>query len=103
MKKTGPWSGSEVEVLVPVEDCTPQAFLVKFISTQNEELGQLKDVQLPELADIPDYIPPPFTEVSAVQNTHRLPNVFNRLCHFPYLVENLRWKSKSPALCLNLV
>jgi len=63
VRKTGPWSGTNVEVLVPVDACKPQTFLVKFISTQNEELGSLKDVYLPELSDIADYIPPPFTEV----------------------------------------
>jgi len=74
-KQSSPFPGERVMIKVPVEACTPQELTVRFISKDGSELGKLPPVELPALADIPDYIPPPMSQVVSVSVTKGNPSV----------------------------
>merc|ERR1719186_2424831 len=61
VKKAPPFLTDEVEIVIPVEPCKEYEFELKIVSPQNSKLGKITDIRLPVLADIADYVPPPFT------------------------------------------
>merc|ERR1719209_2802798 len=54
-----------ISVNIPVEDCTQYTFEVEFFSAR-KEIGEIQNLNLPPLADIPGYVPPPVTSVIAI-------------------------------------
>jgi len=66
VKKAPPFVTDEVEIVIPVEPCKEYEFEMKIVSPQNSKLGKITDIRLPVLADIADYVPPPFTSVLEV-------------------------------------
>jgi len=66
VKQTGPFTGSPIQIKVPVEPCTPHTFQVSFVSKDGSELGRLSSFRLAALSDLADYVPPPFTEVLGI-------------------------------------
>ena len=67
VKVSPPFSGSSVEILVPVSACQQVLFEVKFISPSNGVVGRVADIELPRLSDIPDFVPPLITDVLDVK------------------------------------
>jgi len=66
VKKAPPFLTDEVEIVIPVEACKEYEFEMTIVSPQNSNLGKIVDIHLPLLANIPDFIPPPFTTVLQV-------------------------------------
>ena len=54
-----------ISINIPVADCSQYKFEVKFFSAR-KEIGQVQNLNLPPLADIPGYVPPPVTSVIAI-------------------------------------
>merc|ERR1712212_609629 len=65
IKVTAPFPLPMISVNIPVEDCTQYTFEVKFFSAR-KEIGEVQNLNLPPLADIPGYVPPPVTSVIAI-------------------------------------
>lgn len=65
IKVTAPFLLPMISINIPVEDCTQYNFEVKFFSAR-KEIGQVQNLNLPPLADIPGYVPPPVTSVIAI-------------------------------------
>jgi len=65
IKVTAPFLLPMISVNIPVEDCTQYTFEVKFFSAR-KEIGEVQNLNLPPLADIPGYVPPPVTSVIAI-------------------------------------
>lgn len=65
IKVIAPFLLPMISVNVPVEDCTQYTFEVKFFSAR-KEIGEVQNLNLPPLADIPGYVPPPVTSVIAI-------------------------------------
>jgi len=65
IKVKAPFLLPMISVNIPVEDCTQYNFEVKFFSA-SKEIGQVQNLNLPPLADIPGYVPPPVTSVIAI-------------------------------------
>eukprot|EP00092_Neocalanus_flemingeri_P006157 GFUD01006628.1.p1 GENE.GFUD01006628.1~~GFUD01006628.1.p1 ORF type:complete len:588 (-),score=139.67 GFUD01006628.1:240-2003(-) len=65
IKVTAPFLQPMISVNVPVEDCSQYKFEVKFFAAR-KEIGQVQNLNLPPLADIPGYVPPPVTSVIAI-------------------------------------
>lgn len=66
VKQTGPFTGPQIQIKVPVEPCAPHTFQVSFVSKDGSELGRLPLLRLAALSDLADYVPPPFTEVMGI-------------------------------------
>jgi len=62
-----PFKSDIVEIVIPVEPCKEYQFQMKIISPQNAVVASIPDIFLQSLADLPDYIPPPLTQVVDVQ------------------------------------
>lgn len=67
VKKNPPFLGSSVEIVVPVEPCKEYFFDMKIISPQNTEIGKITNLELENLPNIDNYIPPPMTSVMLVK------------------------------------
>ena len=67
VKVSPPFSGSEVEMVIPVEACQQYVFDLKIISPNNGVVGTVTDIQLPRLPNIPDFVPPLMTSVLDVK------------------------------------
>jgi len=65
IKVNAPFLLPMISINVPVEDCTQYNFEVKFFSAR-KEIGQVQNINLPALADIPGYVPPPVTSVISI-------------------------------------
>ena len=65
IKVTAPFLLPMISINIPVEDCTQYTFEVKFFSAR-KEIAQVQNLNLPPLADIPGYVPPPVTSVIAI-------------------------------------
>jgi len=65
-KQSSPFPGETVMMKVPVEPCTPQTLTIRFIAKDGSELGRLPPLNLSSLADIPDYIPPPLSQIADI-------------------------------------
>jgi len=65
IKVTAPFLLPMITINIPVEDCTQYTFEVKFFSAR-KEIGEVQNLDLPPLADIPGYVPPPVTSVIAI-------------------------------------
>ena len=59
-------TGSEIEIVVPVEPCELYDFSLKIINPQGKEIGKVDNIDLKSLADIDDFVPPPLTSVVMV-------------------------------------
>jgi len=66
VKKAPPFTGSEIEIVVPVEPCELYDFSLKIINPQGKEIGKVENIDLKSLADIEDFVPPPLTSVVMV-------------------------------------
>lgn len=55
-----------VEIVIPVEPCKEYIFDMKIISPQNKEIGKITGLELENLPNIDEYIPPPLTSVVLV-------------------------------------
>jgi hypothetical protein len=82
VKATPPFLTEEVEVVVPVQPCELYTFEVKLVSPTNSEMGTVAGIKLAALPNMPDYIPPPITQVIQVQMDLTRPNKL-----FPISVE----------------
>ena len=58
---------SDVEMIVPVEPCQQYSFQLKFVSPTGSVVGIVGNLVLPQLPDIPDYVPPPATQAVDVK------------------------------------
>ena len=67
VKVSPPFSGSSVEIVVPVSACQQFLFEIKIISPNNGVVGTVADIELPRLPDIPDFVPPLMTSVLDVK------------------------------------
>ena len=67
VKVSPPFSGSSVEIVVPVSACQQFLFEIKIISPNNGVVGTVADIELPRLSDIPDFVPPLTTSVLDVK------------------------------------
>ena len=67
VKVSPPFSGSEVEMVIPVEACQQYVFDIKVISPNNGVVGTITDIQLPRLQNIADFVPPLMTSVVDVK------------------------------------
>lgn len=65
IKVNAPFLQPMISINIPVEDCSQYQFEVKFFSAK-KEIGQVKNLNLPPLADIPGYVPPPVTSVLSI-------------------------------------
>eukprot|EP00091_Calanus_sinicus_P013800 TRINITY_DN3066_c0_g1_i10.p1 TRINITY_DN3066_c0_g1~~TRINITY_DN3066_c0_g1_i10.p1 ORF type:complete len:586 (-),score=167.47 TRINITY_DN3066_c0_g1_i10:160-1917(-) len=65
IKATAPFLQPMISINIPVEDCTQYNFEVQFFSAR-KEIGKVQNLNLPPLADIPGYVPPPVTSVIAI-------------------------------------
>jgi len=65
IKVNPPFLQPVISINVPVEECSQFNFEVKFFSGR-KEIGQIQNLNLPALADIPGYVPPPVTSVISI-------------------------------------
>jgi len=61
-----PFSGNQIEIVVPVEPCELYDFVLKIVSPQGATIGEVKNLELKALADIDDFEPAPLTSVLLV-------------------------------------
>lgn len=68
MTAAPPFLFDTIEIIVDhVEACKPYRFHLKVLSPQNLVLGEIDNLILPPLADMPDYHPPPLSRMFRVQ------------------------------------
>lgn len=64
--KMPPFTGEQIELVVPVEPCELYDFVLKIISPQGTNIGEVKNLELKPLADIDDFEPAPLSSVMLV-------------------------------------
>ena len=67
VKVSPPFSGSWVEMVIPVDPCQQYLFEINIITPKNAVVATITDLELPKLSDIPDFVPAPLTSVLDVK------------------------------------
>ena len=65
VKLTPPFLNSSILLTVPVKDCAQFNFDLKFVGG-GRDVANVKNLELPALADQPGFVPPPVTSVLTV-------------------------------------
>jgi len=68
VKVQGPFLKPSIELLIAADaNCAEFNFEVKFFVAKKGEIGKVSMIHLPSLADIPNYVPPPITDVMDIK------------------------------------
>ena len=72
VKLQPPFLGENIELLISAPDCAEFNFDVKMFAPSSTKVGSVS-VNLPALANIPSYVPPPVTDVMSISFTSGRP------------------------------
>ena len=72
VKLQPPFLGDNIELLINAPDCAEFNFEVKMFAPAGKKVGPVS-VNLPALANIPSYVPPPVTDVMSISFTSGRP------------------------------
>ena len=72
VKLQPPFLGADIELLISAPDCAEFNFEVKMFAPTSKKVGSVS-VNLPALANIPSYVPPPVTDVMSISFTSGRP------------------------------